>query len=76
MLFFILLFLAMLVWPRFILYFFVAPFIGSLLGAAAWVVAMFASGLTLPFSSMGVFIFGGASIALIYSVIWANNNKL
>jgi len=27
-------------------------------------------------TSLGVFAFGGASIALIYSVFWANKNDL
>lgn len=76
MLFFILLFLAIMVWPRFILYFMVAPFLGAILGGFVWAMAMFASGCTLPLSSIGVFVMGGMALSLFYTIFWANKNNI
>lgn len=63
-------------WPRFILYFMAAPFLGAILGGFVWAMAMFASGCTMPLSSIGTYVLGGMGVSTAYAVFWANKEKL
>lgn len=63
-------------WPRFILYFFVGPFLGAILGGFVWVMAMFASGCTMSLTTIGPFVVGGMIFATLYAIFWANSNEV
>ena len=67
---------AMVLWPRWTLVVGVAPFFGALLGAGAWCVAMFGSGLSLPLSSLPLFVGGGAagSVAVAVGTGWGRES--
>ena len=63
-------------WPRFILYFFVGPFLGAILGGFVWAMAMFASGCTMKVSSLGVWVLWGMVLSVLYSLIWGRKNGI
>lgn len=65
-----------LVWPRLMLYFVAAPFLGAILGAFVWCMFMFTTGFSAPLSTIGAFVVGGMLIALMYSIYWANKNNI
>lgn len=67
---------AIFLWPRFILYFFAAPFLGAILGAFVWVMAMFASGCSMSLTTIGPFVVGGMILATLYAIFWANSNDV
>lgn len=60
---------ALILWPRWTLVLGVAPFVGALLGGAAWCVAMFGSGLSLPLSSFPLFVGGGVAASVLLAVV-------
>jgi len=63
-------------WPRFVLYFFAAPFFGAILGAFCWAMAMFASGCTMSLSSVGIWVVSGMVVSTVYAIFWANREGI
>jgi hypothetical protein len=76
MVFFIAFVAIFMLWPRFILYFLAAPFLGAILGGFTWVMAMFLTGFSIPLSSIGSFVIGGMALSTFYAIFWANKEKL
>ncbi len=63
-------------WPRCILYFFAAPFMGAILGGFTWSMVLFMTDFSISLSSLGIFVIGGMALAILYAIFWANKENI
>lgn len=64
MVLFVILSVAMWLWPRGMTHLVVAPVLGAILGGFVWAMAMFASGCTMSLSSFGVWVLWGMALSV------------
>lgn len=76
MVLFIILTVAMALWPKYILHIVIAPICGAIIGGFVWAMAMFASGCTMKVSSLGVWVLWGMVLSVLYSLIWGRKNGI
>jgi len=65
---------AILVWPRYFLFFLTAPPAGAAVGGILWLVASLLTGFSLPPLALGAAVGGGMVLFLLLTVVWVSRD--